>query len=239
MRIIVNRVKNKRSRKGFSLSELLISVGLMAFVATAAIGGLVVVSRARETMDRLNKAEMIMIATVSYLRADLNNCKNPCPMNCSTENNAKATPYTIVSRYSNFIMRKSATSDVTALATYISPVTAYYWNSTPAKATLGGDNKKTPLYGIWVRVECKGFSVPSGWSSGDIFSGRSYVIAQNVMDGTGMYSRIKDGKIEYSADDKLFKFTVEIVDINTGDVILSQYVEVCPDTLMPNIPYNP
>lgn len=232
-------IKNIRSKKGFSLSELLISIGIMAFVATVAIGGLVVLANVRERINRQNQAEMIMVATVSYLRADLNYCSGATlyNMNCSSENDAKKAPYIIVPqypdfRYSDFIIRKNKDSVITAVATKVPDIKVYYWNSTPSKPTTGGENPKKAIYGIWVRVECSDYSVPSGWSKPP-YKGRSYVIAQNVMAGTGMYSQIKDGKIEWDADANLYKFTVEVVDEKTSKVILSQYVEVCPDTLLP------
>lgn len=239
MRAMYYNRNTHKSRKGFSLSELLLAMGLMAFVATVAIGGLVVIAHIRDTMNRQATANMIMVATVSYLRADLNDCSNPGSMDCTKEANAKKTPFVIVSRYSDFIVRKTETSTDTELATMNGPVTTYYWNSSPTNATLGGDNKKTPLYGIWVRVECSGYTLPAGWSASNItpWKGRSYLIAQNVMAGTGMYSRIKDGKINYDAQNNLYTFTIEVVDEkNPNDVILSQEVKICPDPIIPTFP---
>ena len=117
MRTINKKIQNKlRNKKGVSLAELLFAIGLMAFVATAAIGGIVVVSRVKETIDKQAKANMIMIATVGYLRADLNSCTNPADMTCAYDN-----PYDIKNnsqyypvfynldpssgRYLNFIIR--------------------------------------------------------------------------------------------------------------------------------------
>ena len=80
MRVLNKTSRKKTSRKGFTLSEILIAVGLMAVVATAAIGGLVVLTNARNTIEKQTQAEMIMIATVGYLREDLNCCTNPHTM---------------------------------------------------------------------------------------------------------------------------------------------------------------
>ena len=239
MRVEYYNRNTHKSRRGFSLSELLLAMGLMAFVAATAIGGIVVIAQIRDTMNRQTTANMIMVATVSYLRDDLNNCSNPGNMDCSSENNAKKTPFVIVARYSDFIVRKNENSSDTELAKMNDPVKVYFWNSSPTKPTLGGDNKKTPLYGIWVRVECQSYTLPSGWSAGSItpWTGRSYLIAQNVMYGTGMYTRIKDGKITYDSQTNLYTFTIEVVDENNpNDVILSQEVKICPDPIVPTFP---
>ena len=237
MRAVYYNMIQHKSRKGFSLSELLLAMGLMAFVAIVAIGGIVVVAHIRDTMNKQVTANMIMVATVDYLREDLNNCSSAGPMDCSSFDKAKKTPYVIVSRYSTMVLSKSKTSSETKLATMNSDAKVYYWNSSPSNPYLGGDDKKTPIYGIWVRVE-GAFTVPSGWDKP--FDGRSYVIAQNIMYGTGMYSRIKDNKIDYDSDKNLFTFTIEIVDENNpNNVILSQEVKVCPEPLIPTIPSNP
>ena len=208
-----------RNKKGFSLPELLISIGLMAFVATAAIGGIAVLSHVRETIDKRNKAEMIMIATVEYLRADLNDCQNPDTMDCI----AKTGSYTFSTRYCKiFISDKTSQQNgaTTALIT-AQPPSVKYWNTTS---------------GIWVNIKYpvkpanqNGISAPA--------ANRDYIIAQNVMEGTGMYSQIGNGgKIVYDEAEKLFTFTVDVVETGTGKIILSQEVKVCPDKLMPILP---
>lgn len=218
-----------RNRKGVTLSELLLAIGLMAFVATAAIGGLVVVSRVKETIDKQAKANMIMIATVSYLRADLNCCENPTEMNCSydvpykIEDNGKYYPvfYNIdptSGRYLNFIIR----------------------NKDNVTETCSGSTVKVQYYntdkGICVGLQYTGLPSSVNGITAPIAK-RKYLLGQNVMDGTGMISRIGgNGKINYNNDTKLFEFTVEVVDAHTKEVILSQDVKVCPDTLLPGNP---
>ena len=238
MREIIDNKKSKRSRRGFTLSELLISVGLMAFVATAAIAGLVVLARARETIDRLNKAEMIMIATVSYIRADLNNCNNPHPetMDCSlnSRSTSGAVWYTIGSERYNTIIIQDGSSNLCFAARTNSKV--QYWNSTPDNPTKNTDqNWYIPVYGIWVKTSSDYSGVMGGFTK-PVHNPRSYVIAQNVMAGTGMYSRIKDDIIKWNETEKYFELTVEVVDVKTDEVVLSQDVIVCPDPMMPTIP---
>ena len=79
-----------------------------------------------------------------------------------------------------------------------------------------------------------GYKISGNEFDKNVFTRRKYIIAQNVMLGTGMYSRIKDGLITWDEEEMLFKFTIEVVDEETGQVVLSQFVEVCPDTLIPD-----
>ena len=253
MRAICTNSYKRKSRKGFSLSEVLISIGLMAFVGTAAIGGLVVVSDVRDKIDKQNKAEMIMYATEGYLRADLNCCTNPSDMDCSVyygiaystsfkpsdpiyidENpNFGPTFFSIdptKGRYTNFI---TCNNIVSSKVTSKSNVTCtfpkvQYWNSS---------------CGI-----CVGINYVST-SSSAIWTNRKYVIAQMVMDGTGMYSLIGndslnvgdtyeigklDESIKWDETEKMFTFWIYIIDKNDNNkVIMKHKVEVCPDPLMP------
>ena len=267
------RLSNKidhLSRKGFTLSEVLISVALMAFVATAAIGGLVVLSHIRDSIDRQNKAEMVMIATVSYLRNDLNTCTNPHTMYCycsssyypieNTNDDKFASDFFQLAtnvgsgdlRYINVIIRDKNFNTV-ATTTCGAPI-VQYWNSTL------DPNKDPKNYGI-----CVGLKYPNGVPTptfvdptanlkiGDYFNTsfyihRKYILAQNVMQDTGMYSLIGDGTLNvgdtyvsktteaivWDNTDKLFKFWVYVIDAQTKEIIMTQYVEVCPDTLLPN-----
>ena len=252
MRTIYNKQHNHKSRKGFSLPELLLAVGLMAFVATAAIGGIVILVRARDTIDKQVKANMVMVATVSYLRSDLNNCSNPDDMDCSTyypidnndENKYGPVFYTFSStnRYVNFLIRNKSDSFASGMVT--EPTTGQnpvvqYWNSP---------------YGICVGIK---YGVKPSDKNGikAPLKNRKYVIAQNVMEGTNMYTLIGNDKlnvgdtyskgnnsgfveaIDYDDGTKLFTFCVYVLDKNTNEVIMKQAVEVCPDTFMPN--YNP
>ena len=230
MRVMYKSIKNKQGRKGFSLSEVLLSVALMAIVGTAAIGGLVVLNRARNTIDKQTKAEMIMIATVNYLRTDLNDCQNPSNMNCATKGSLY---FTYKTRYGELIIRNN--KNQTALVTGVNPK-AMYWNSTPETPTKF--DKDRILYGIAVQIDVQYTGQPNGWGIPN--KNRKYLIAQNVMEGTGMYSMIGgNGMINYDPDNYLFYFTVDVVDAESGDIVLSQYVEVCPDKYLPSTTNNP
>lgn len=231
MRSVYKRQFYLRSRKGVSLAELLFAIGLMAFVATAAIGGIVVVNRVKETIDKQARANMIMIATVSYLRADLNNCSNPSEMDCNNPNlyaindNGDNKYYPVFynldssdGRYLNYIIRNAAGDT----------------------ASVSGTGAKVQYYNTSMGI-CVGLKLASIPSSKNGITApltkRKYILAQNVMDGTGMISQIGgDGKIHYDNSTKLFTFTVEVVDSTTGEILLSQEVKVCPDTLMPASP---
>ena len=262
MQVVYKFTTKKNSKRGFSLSELLISIGLMAFVGVAAIGGIVVLVRARETIDRQNKAEMIMIATVSYLRNDLNGCSDPHPQTMDCVDNAQnINIFTASSFGADFFMvdyskfdpsEKRYTSVIiqnknfTKLGTTMGfttcvPQKVQYWNSN-ANNNYSGTND--PNYaGIGFGIIYSDVANPTalqGSISDSIFKAkeyklRKYIIAQNVMQGTGMYSQIGgNGKINYNETEKYFYFTVEVVDANNPeDVILSQEVIVCPDTQMP------
>lgn len=230
MRTIFKKRNMIVNRKGVSLAELLFAIGLMAFVATAAIGGIVVVNHTKVTIDKQARAQMIMIATVGYLRSDLNCCVNPpAEMICSYDN-----PYDIKDnntyypvfynidpnseRYITFIIRNSA--GVTEPCSAQSVKVQYY------------NTKK----GICVGLQYTGLPGSVGGITAPIAK-RKYILAQNVMDGTGMISKIGgDGTIKYNNETKLFEFTVEVVDAQTQEVILSQDVKVCPDTLLPSNP---
>lgn len=208
--------KEHCNKQGFSLVELLFAIGLMAFVATGAIGGIVVLNHVRDTIDKQNKAQMIMIATVSYLTDDLNDCKNPATMDCSQKGNFY---FLFEDRYYPVVLRNASGAISTI---YRKNPKALYWNS--------GN-------GICVQTASDGYSsgAPSGMSQP--YNPRDYILGQNVMQDTGMISRIGgDQKITYDEATKLFTFTVEVVDVKTGDVILSQEVKVCPDPLIPNNP---
>lgn len=230
MRTVYKKRSGLRSRKGVTLAELLFAIGLMAFVATAAIGGIVVVSRVKETIDKQARAQMIMIATVSYLRSDLNCCSNPpAEMNCtyakpySIQDNNMYYPvfYSIdpsYGRYLKFIIRNI--DDVTD--------------------TCSGTGVKVQYYntdeGICVGLQYTGLPNSVNGIAAPIAK-RKYILGWNVMAGTGMISKIGgDGTIKYNEETALFEFTVEVVDKATKQVILSQDVKVCPDTLMPGNP---
>ncbi len=257
-----NRNKNI-SRKGFTLSELLISVGLMAFVATTAIGGLVVLNHTRDIIERQNQAEMIMIATVNYLRKDLNGVTDPHTMDCSHEyypmtNSTSAMGSDFfqldsgASRYINVIIRDNSYN--TVATTTCNPPLIQYWNAT-------NESKDKNNLGICVGYKYSNVAAPtladptsgidiSKFFSTKDYSNRKYIIAQNIMQGTDMYSIVGDGSLEvgqtyakgkmtaeaitWDNTDKLFKFWVYVIDANTKEVIMKQYVEVCPDTLLPN-----
>ena len=253
MRITNRNRTDHISRRGFSLPEVLVSVGLMAFVATAAIGGLVVIVRAREIIDRQNKAEMIMFATVSYLRSDLECCTNPCDMDCSTpyyplENNNANSGFgpvlyeldTSTSRYIDIIIRDTSYNTI-GIMTGESPK-VQYWNAIDA-------SKNAKYFGICVGIKYDKINSIPGVAGPE--KNRKYIIAQNVIENSGMYSIIGGyegdvegdeylpGKINFDEETMMFYFTVDVIDQSTGEVILSQKVNVCPDALMPNIPYNP
>ena len=231
MRTILKKRNRSRNRKGVSLAELLFAIGLMAFVATAAIGGIVVVSRVKETIDKQAKANMIMIATVSYLRADLNCCTNPAEMNC-TYDDPKA-------------INSNGSGDYYPVFYNINPASGRYLNylirnEDSGPESCSGSSAKVQYYntdsGICVALQFTGIP-PSVNGITAPAANRKYILGQNVMDGTGMISRIGgNGKINYNNDTKLFEFTVEVVDAQTKEVILSQDVKVCPDTLMPSNP---
>lgn len=233
MRTIYKKTNRLKSRKGVSLPELLFAIGLMAFVATAAIGGIVVVNHVKETIDKQARAQMIMIATVSYLRADLNSCSNPCDMDCNNpnsypineNNDNKYYPvfYNLSSadgRYLNYIIRNAAgaTEEVSGTGAKVQ----YYNTSQGICVGIKLDNNSIP-------ASLNGITAP--------MTKRKYILGQNVMDGTGMISKIGgDGKIKYDATTKLFEFTVVVIDTQTNEEILSQDVKVCPDTLLPSNP---
>ena len=238
----------KKNKRGVSLAELLFAIGLMAFVATAAIGGIVVVSRVRETIDMQAKANMIMIATVSYLRTDLNSCSNPSEMDCTNPNSYDISDnsdnkyypvfYNLVpvdGRYLNYKIRNAAgdTADVSGTGAKVQ-----YYNTSR---------------GICVALKLT--SIPSSQNGITApLAKRKYILGQNVMDGTGMISLIGGnpdgdgsdyGVITYDDNNKIFKFWVFVVEEgweydseksmkdNVKDgVILAQYVEVCPDYLI-------
>ena len=248
-KVLNNSIYN-RSRKGFTLSEVLISVALMAFVGTAAIGGIAILFREREKIDKQSKAEMVMIATVSYLRADLNCVTNPSNMDCSPSNysiesNAPNTfgPvfFSIDPAYGRYsaILIKDSTGNTIASATGISP-SVQFWNSTS---------------GICVGVKYSGKPVTTNGSDGPT-QYRKYILAQNVMADTGMYTMIGGddslavGTIPTQADinsmdqsikykDYLFTCYVYVLDSTTNEVIMKQKVEVCPEPVMPTVTNNP
>ncbi len=267
---MINKRNRVKSKKGFSLSEMLLVVGLMAFVGAAAIGGIAVVTRIRERMEKEATANMIMLATVSYLRADLNDCENPQTMDCNKSNGAVyytfSERYSLVTAWSRGNYNKGKNAEVLFMRN--SPQAKYYNSNS----------------GIMVCVECNDYTFVSGKDFATNYSylpGKNpkktnfqytYPIAENVMQlalydnpgvtyqvtttmNTGMISVIGGdpegdgsdyGKIIYDDENKLFKFWVFIVDsdwkynsnktiqqnIDSG-VILTQYVEVCPDPLMP------
>lgn len=258
MRVLFKYSKRHLCRKGFTLSEILLSVGLMAFVAVAAIGGLVVLNNARDRINKQNQAEMIMIATVGYLRKDLNSCADPHTMNCSNtyypmmNANAMSSDFfhldfsnlpTSEWRYINIIIRDSSNETIATTTAYSPKV--QYWNST---------NQKTneSFYGICVGVIFEGDVVPPGipelaFKPSD-YKKRKFIIAQNIMQGTGMFSLIGDGTLDvgekyekglmteaivWDNTNKLFTFWVYVIDENSKEIIMKQYVEVCPDTLLP------
>ena len=227
---VIDKRNKHRNRKGFSLAETLLAVGLMAFVACAAIGGMVVIQRVKDTIDKQAKANMIMIATVSYLRSDLNCCSNPPDeMNCTyaepyeiKDNNKYYPVFYIIDpsygRYLNFKIRNKDGVTDTCTGT---GVKVQYYNTDE---------------GICVGLQYTGLPGSVNGIAAPIAK-RKYVLGWNVMAGTGMISQIGgDGKIKYNKKTKLFEFTVEVVDAKTKEVILSQEVKVCPDTLMPSNP---
>ena len=245
MRVLCANIFKNKSRKGFSLSEVLISIGLMAFVGTAAIGGLVVVSDVRDKIDKQNKAEMIMYATEGYLRADLNNCTNPSDMDCSVDrgfdtgvNNAYGTVSFIMApgsnRYISFMTCNNKDFyNVTAFSHGTSSgAKVQYWNS-PKGICVGVQFDS-------VTVDNTGYGTPSN---------RKYILAEMVVQGTGMYTVIGDDSLNVGAtyvkgtmdesikwDDteKMFTFWIYIIDKNDNNkVIMKHKVEVCPDPLMP------
>jgi len=248
MPIVLNN-SNNRSRKGFTLSEVLISVALMAFVGTAAIGGIALLFRIRAKINKQAQAEMVMIATVGYLRTDLDCVTNPNDMDCSPSafalenNNANAFGpvfYSIDSdegRYTSLLIKDSSDNTI-ASATGSSP-SVQYWNSSS---------------GICVGVKYSGKPVTSNGSDGPT-QFRKYILCQNVMADTGMYTMIGDdslavGTIPTQADinsmdqsikyeDYLFTFWVYVLDKNTNEVIMKQKVEVCPEPVMPTVTNNP
>lgn len=219
------------NRKGVSLAELLFAIGLMAFVATAAIGGIVVVSRVKETIDKQARAQMIMIATVSYLRADLNCCSNPTsePMLCSYDNpydikdNNKYYPifYNIDPSYGRYLTFKIRNKDGASEPCFGQTVKVQYYNTDQ---------------GICVGLQYTGLPNSVNGITAPIAK-RKYILGWNVMADTGMISRIGgDGKIHYDNSTKLFTFTVDVVEVATNKVILTQEVKVCPDNLLPGNP---
>ena len=258
MRVIRNKNKNHMNRRGFTLSEILISVGLMAFVATAAIGGLVVLNHTRDIIERQSRAEMIMIATVSYLRKDLNACKDPFTMDCSKEYYPMSNSTSAMGpdffqlessegRYTNVIIRDKDFNTV-ATTTCDSPL-IQYWNSTNDPNNLGicVGYKYSNVAAPTLTDPTSGIKISDYFSTKD-YSNRKYIIAQNIMQGTGMYSIIGDGtldvgqtyakgkmveEITWNNTEKMFQFWVYVIDENTKEVIMKQYVEVCPDTLLP------
>ena len=209
MKIREHKGAGRRNRKGFSLSELLISMGIMAFVSLAAIGGIALVSRIRETMDRKAQAQMIMLATVNYMRADLNACTNPQTMSCDSSGELY---FTFKDRYST-VLGYDEYSGSTGNISRVSPQVKYY-NSEQ---------------GIVVNCKCDGylgndasFAVPDQVTE--------YVIAEDVIKGSGLITQIV-GPITYSDESKLFTFTIQVKDPDEDKVILSQEIIVCP--------YNP
>lgn len=249
MSIILNNSINNRNRKGFTLAEVLISVALMAFVATAAIGGLAVLFREREKIDKQTKAEMVMIATVSYLRADLNCVTNPNDMDCSPSsysietngpNTFRSVFYNIdpaYGRYSDILIKNSADETI-AGATGISPC-VQFWNSTS---------------GICVGVKFDSKPAASNGADGPT-QYRKYILAQNVMADTGMYTLIGDDSLAIGEkpsnekinsmdqsikyEDYLFTCYVYVLDAKTNEVIMKQKVEVCPEPVVPTVNNNP
>lgn len=235
MRSLYKRQNRSRSRKGVSLAELLFAIGLMAFVATAAIGGMVVINRVKETIDKQAKANMIMMTTVGYLRTDLNSCKNPQTMDCTNPNNYPIDKNDAIyyypvfyvmdpasGRYTKFKI-KNADGSVTRDTTGVGATVQYYNTSMGICVGLKYDKDVPSVNGLKAPLKT-----------------RKYVIGQNIMEDTGMISRIGgNGKINYNEETKLFEFTVEVVDTTTNQVILSQDVKVCPDTLMPAATTNP
>lgn len=245
MRIICKNKTEQLNRKGFTLSEVLISVALMAFVATAAIGGIAILFRVRARIERQTKAEMVMIATVGYLRSDLDLVTNPSSMDCSVayqldnnNNNAFGPVFFSIDpsngRYLNLLIRDSSFNTI-ASATGASP-RVQYWNSPN---------------GICVGIKYASMPTTTNGASGPE-TNRKYILAQNVMDDTGMYTMIGDdslsvGTIPTSAaingmdqsikyENYLFTFWVYVLDKNTNEVIMKQKVEVCPEPLIPNNP---
>ena len=256
---LMNSNRNKNiSRKGFTLSELLISVGLMAFVATTAIGGLVVLNHTRDVIERQNQAEMIMIATVNYLRKDLDACTDPFTMDCSKEYYPMSNSTSAMGpdffqlessegRYTNVIIRDKDFNTV-ATTTCDSPL-VQYWNSTNDPDNLGicVGYKYSNVAAPTLTDPTSGIKISDYFSTKD-YSNRKYIIAQNIMQGTDMYSIIGDGtldvgqtyakgkmveEITWNNTEKMFQFWVYVIDENTKEVIMKQYVEVCPDTLLP------
>ena len=259
MKIYFNNRDNYRKRKGFSLAEVLFAIALMAFVSLAAIGGMVVITRVRDTIDKQTKANMIMIATVEYIRRDLNCCTNPHTMDCSqfsslydlyTDNKDKVTIYNSQAGDFGKDFFYLDPAEDSSKCRYISVIIRNKVFTTLGTTTCGAPavqycniNEGTYYNGICVGINYSSVSSPVAYPgykiSGNefdknVFTRRKYIIAQNVMLGTGMYSRIKDGLITWDEEEMLFKFTIEVVDEETGQVVLSQFVEVCPDTLIPD-----
>lgn len=209
MKIMEYKGAGRRNRKGFSLSELLISMGIMAFVSLAAIGGIALVSRIRETMDRKAQAQMIMLATVNYMRADLNACTNPQTMACSESGDIY---FTFKDRYTDILSYDEYTGATSSIVR-VSPQVRYY-NS---------------VDGIVVNCKCDGYTgLVSGFTAPDQVT--EYVIAEDIIEGSGLITELSD-YITYSEDEKLFTFTIQVKDPDEGKVILSQKIIVCP--------YNP
>ncbi len=210
MKIIEYKGAGRRNRKGFSLSELLISMGIMAFVSLAAIGGIALVSRIRETMDRKAQAQMIMLATVNYLRDDLNECQNPQTMDVDAIEGD--TSFILEDRYSTVKVYDEASGKYKDI-TRIFPKVKYY-NSEQ---------------GIVVNCKCDDYTgLVSGSTAPDLVT--EYVIAEDIIEGSGLITELS-GPITYSENDKLFTFTIQVKDPDEGKVILSQKILVCP--------YNP
>lgn len=60
------------SKKGFTLSELLVTLAIMAFVAIGAVGGIALILRMRNSFEQKNTATMLMTLTQQNLSRSLN-----------------------------------------------------------------------------------------------------------------------------------------------------------------------
>lgn len=68
----MKRIAKTINRKGYTLSELLVTIAIMSFVAVGAIGGIVMFSRMHDKFEQKRNAQLLLTLTQHTLSNSLN-----------------------------------------------------------------------------------------------------------------------------------------------------------------------
>ncbi len=68
----MRKYKKSINKRGFTLSELLVTIAIMSFVGIGAVGGIALILRIHNNMEQKNSALMLMTVTEQTLSRSLN-----------------------------------------------------------------------------------------------------------------------------------------------------------------------